>query len=317
MYRPFVAAHLTGAAPPAPGRFWVRRFARIYPAYWVALTVIVALFAARTMPTLRAAVAHYTLTYSYVHGTVASDIGLRQSWTLVMEVSFYALVPLWAWAVRAAGRAVGSRASEYAAAALLIVAGPIMMVVIHHERWAYTGIAPFLGLFGAGMLLAVAASDAAVATAAARVTSRVAPWWLAAAVVYVVFVVVVHIPPGGAGITYHQQIVERIVNAIVGFLLVAPLALGGRQPRRGESAWRPLAFVGLVSYGFYLWHYAVLDALHDHVLTGAGWRTFATLFVACSIGAGALGVASWLLIERPALRATDRLVDARRREAVA
>src|ERR1700691_422377 len=31
LYRPFAASHIAGGAPPAIGKFWVRRFLRIMP----------------------------------------------------------------------------------------------------------------------------------------------------------------------------------------------------------------------------------------------------------------------------------------------
>ncbi|MBJ7382145.1 MAG: acyltransferase, partial [Acidimicrobiia bacterium] len=36
LYRPFVLAHLSGVDGGSAGRFWVRRFARILPGYWIA-----------------------------------------------------------------------------------------------------------------------------------------------------------------------------------------------------------------------------------------------------------------------------------------
>src|SRR4051812_10841150 len=40
LYRPFVKARMAGVKPPATGPYAWRRFLRIVPAYWVALTVI-------------------------------------------------------------------------------------------------------------------------------------------------------------------------------------------------------------------------------------------------------------------------------------
>src|SRR5947209_19307560 len=40
LYRPFVAAHLEGKAGPRVGDYAWRRFLRIVPAYWFALTVL-------------------------------------------------------------------------------------------------------------------------------------------------------------------------------------------------------------------------------------------------------------------------------------
>src|SRR5689334_18236758 len=43
LYRPFVAAHLSAAEAPPKTRYLTRRFARIFPAYWVALVATLVL----------------------------------------------------------------------------------------------------------------------------------------------------------------------------------------------------------------------------------------------------------------------------------
>jgi peptidoglycan/LPS O-acetylase OafA/YrhL len=65
-----------------------------------------------------------------------------------------------------------------------------------------------------------------------------------------------------------------------------------------------LRWAGFVSYGFYLWHLAVLRELTD-----AGWRgkvgALGYLVVALVLSVG-LAAASWYAIERPSLRLARR-----------
>jgi peptidoglycan/LPS O-acetylase OafA/YrhL len=96
--------------------------------------------------------------------------------------------------------------------------------------------------------------------------------------------------------------------ALVAALLLVPAALGTRAPVLGSA---PLRLLGRWSYGIFLWHLVVLDAVYRIT----GWPDFSGRTVAVAVltalGAAALGGLSWVLVERPALRLADRL--ARRR----
>lgn len=62
-------------------------------------------------------------------------------------------------------------------------------------------------------------------------------------------------------------------------------------------AWRPLRLIGRYSYGFYLWHAPVL-LVATRVWAHAPWLAFA---LAGFVATMAITLASWTLIERPAL----------------
>ena len=64
---------------------------------------------------------------------------------------------------------------------------------------------------------------------------------------------------------------------------------------------RSLAWIGLVSYAFYLWHYYVMIALRSHHLHGLT-QHYSAFFVLSFVGAITLAAGSYYLIERPALR---------------
>lgn len=300
VYRPFVAAHLGSHAVPSGAWFLVRRFFRVYPAYWVALFVIVGLSAAKTLPDAGSVVANALLVQGWRAEWTGSDVGLRQAWTLVVEVGFYALVPAWAAAVRTAGRRVGPLRAELAGVAVALAGGPVMLWWLQHHRLPLVPAPlPYLGVFAWGMLFAVV--DVARPGAGRVLRTPVLPW-LAAAVLFGVFVQTTGIDPLATftlGAT--DQLVERVVHGVVAALVVAPVALAAAGRPLRAPAWQPLALVGLWSYGFYLWHYVLLDALRDHVLTGGSY-VFARLFVTTALLAAACGAASWYLVERPLTR---------------
>src|SRR5205085_11079322 len=84
-------------------------------------------------------------------------LGIAQSWTLVVELSFYAFVPLWAVCMRAASRERSSFRVEIVGALALIVVGYLS------SAWVFYGspptavgvLPPGLVALGAGMLFAV------------------------------------------------------------------------------------------------------------------------------------------------------------------
>ena len=114
LYRPFIAHRGAGAPAPRTADYAKRRFLRIYPAYWVALTVLV------VVPGLTGVVdGNWLAMYSLGHtlplyeGRTCTEAtfecGLAHTWSLVIEVTFYAALPLWAYAVARLTDRVGAR----------------------------------------------------------------------------------------------------------------------------------------------------------------------------------------------------------------
>ncbi len=333
VYRPFVAAHVGAARPPDALRFFSKRFWRIYPAYWVALSLIVAFSAAKSLPSADVGIRNYLLFQGYVPSLDANaNYGLRHAWTLVVEISFYLFVPLWAWALRLLTRALGGarvRATtrlrvEIVGALALVVIGPLFVWYGRHHALAVPlRVLPhYLGQFGFGMLLAAIDVGARRRTVVHPLYAFVArrPWipWLGGALTFFVFVQGIGIDPlAPFSITARQQVAERFAGGLIAVLFVIPAVIrpsvldtsatasdGGAIRRL--LAWRPLAFIGLVSYGFYLWHYAFVDWLSQHWFTGGESLTFVKIFVLSAIGATLLGAASWWLLERPSIAISRR-----------
>ena len=327
LYAPFVATHLDGRPHPALRTYANRRILRIFPAYWVALLVILPI---SPIYGLRGAWQWFSvplLVYTYRAAGLFANAGLRQGWTLVIEVSFYAFLPLYALCIRGFGRRVGALRAEVVGAVALFIAGPTCFwFASRGEAFQIPQLLrvlfPSLGIFAAGMLIVIAREAVARMPEPPRwweiLGTSAVPWYIAALLAYWVICEKVGISPTMAElITARQQWVQHLLQTVVAACVVAPAVIV--PARRSWSlrmiGSRPLAFVGMISYGIYLWHYAVIEWLVRRFgcdptalrpcPASVNWSFVKVSLAAVplSIAAGAL---SWYLVERPTIRIAHR-----------
>jgi peptidoglycan/LPS O-acetylase OafA/YrhL len=323
LYRPFAAAHLGGAPTSRWRDFWWRRALRIYPAYWVAFTAAIVLFRSTNLQGIGDYVRYYLLVQIYTHGNGLG--GIKPTWSLAVEVSFYAAVPLYAWLVgRLSARASAARvlAIEVGAAAVLYAFGLGVRAFLFAKDGPGTPSAQWLpaeaDLFALGIGLAVfsAAAGAGLATRATDCIARPLHWlgdhapmsWLLSAAA---FVTVCHIglPINFAVGTTHRELLHQVLYGLVAFFLVLPAVFGpqdhGRVRRLLRS--RVASAVGIVSYGVFLWHFDWITKLDDWGLVKVthGLR-FALVLAVAAVLTLATAALSWFLVERPILEWKNR-----------
>ena len=234
-----------------------------------------------------------------------------------MEVTFYALLPLWALALR---RRRPSVRSELLALAVLAAVGTAWtaasVLSAADPDHANTGrmllwLPAYLDQFALGMALAVLSvagerdgrSPAAVAWVARR------PWaaWLGAAVAFVVVAVGIGLSPENrldADVNAAQAFGRHWLYTAValGVLLPAvfgPPKLGAVRRLLGHPA---LLYLGVISYGIYLWHNAVMEKAVGPVGRDGTWGDFLLYAGAGALVAVVAATLSWRLLERPILR---------------
>jgi peptidoglycan/LPS O-acetylase OafA/YrhL len=314
LYRPFVAARYDASRPAIRIRDYTRRrVLRIVPAYWVALTVLAVfpgLIAFWDGPWWRS----YLFTQIYYREGIISQ-GIFPAWTLCIEVTFYLALPFLAAAI---GRVAGRRLRvELLLLASLACASLIVRSVLQAAGGAYVvqnTIVCFLSWFCVGMAMA-AVSVAYWGRERESVVLRVVverPWvpWLLAAFGF--WVVSTQLNLSRSFFATYSSVsyqAEHLLFVLVSMLLMLPAVYGdwnGGLIRR-VLGWRWFAWLGLISYGVFLYHGPFVLWLAEHQahewIPGSGYLSMT--LVACAISI-ACAAASYYLVERPALRFKDR-----------
>lgn len=314
LYRPWASARID-AAPSAPrlADYARNRVLRIVPAYWVALTALAVAIGLGGFWTDHS--------WSYYLFVQELDLdwsrgGIIPTWSLTVEASFYALLPLIALAMRTALPG-GSRRrrvlSELAMVAVLAAVGLAYRILLRGDigddptsnLWAL--LPATLDWFALGMGLAVASvALAGRRPAPIRLVER-APGlcWLAAGLLFVASALM---RPGGgfpATTTSTEWLGIHLAYGLLAVALALPAVFGDGHrglPRR-LLATRTLGWLGLVSYGLFLYHQPIAYEVADLELGGL-WADHTLIGV--TLVAGAISIAcaaaSYYLVERPALR---------------
>jgi peptidoglycan/LPS O-acetylase OafA/YrhL len=315
LYRPFVAAHLDGGDRPRTGAYLWRRFLRLVPAYWLALTVTQFVLRVGTgINTGTDAVVYYG--FLQIYDPWRSFGGIPQAWSLCVEVTFYLALPLWAAALAAGCR---SRTPERQATVELTALAAVAVGAFLWRLWVLEvdGSTQHLGLswlpayadlFAAGMALAVVsartAQGARLPAPLAVLGRRPGISWALAGLSFWTVAVVVDLPTGLEAASTAATLARHALYGLTAAFLVVPAVVGDQaeSPVRGLLRSRAVVAVGLVSYGLFLWHQAWMEQVLDWTGAAVGAGSF-WLLLAGGLTAGLLTAgASWFLVEAPLLR---------------
>lgn len=313
LYRPFVAARFAARGQPEAGGFLIRRFLRIFPLYWVALVVTLVVVSDSQIGVHGFGGLVQCLLLVQGYQAEWTMQGLTQAWTLNVEVAFYLSLPLYAWLLGRRQRQPRAQLRvELAAAAGLFAAAKVI-----HRVMIPVGDGPLDGwnvwlpvwwdLFAIGMALAIVSAWYAHEGRRpgwADVPGFATGCWLAAAFFYWVSSKHAGLPLSPLfDPTVSQDMNRHLYYGLFGLFLVLPAVFG--NPARGWVrpllASRPMAFLGLISYGLYLWHAAVIEV----VMRYAGWQLwnapYLPFFVAVLLGVVAVSTLTYRLVERPCI----------------
>src|SRR5579884_851526 len=282
LYRPFAVSHLADLPAPSTRRFFERRLLRIVPAYWAALTIL-GLFHVITLgPGWGGVAAHYLFLQIYFPSQVVT--GITQAWSLCTEMSFYLFLPFYAAVVAHRRRSAENQLGrEFLGLAVLVAVSfafrdwALHQPLIRVSGGRFVAVCapncatnpPFstlmadwlpatLDLFAFGMLLAVLSAWFTQHDSEPRwLSHRLMPYlsWGAAVLV---FVWVSHV------VTDHDilyfvkprvNLERQTLYGLFAFFLLLPAVFGPQDRslvRRFLQCW-PVAAIGVISYGVYLW----------------------------------------------------------------
>ena len=316
LYRPFAASHIAGGAPPAAGSFWARRLLRILPAYWVAFIVTsYVLHANKIYPGWHSLLIYFGLLQIYFPKHSLS--GITQAWSLCTEMSFYFFLPLFAMAVNARRRSDRHQMRrEVVVLVVLYAIGIGLRFVLLHSRSGAAGalettLPAYLDLFALGMFLALASSWLAHNHREPRWLWHPAMPWVSWGLALAMLWSVSHIGISRLPLdrnTPGRGVEQELLYGLFAFFLLLPAVFGPQQrgPIRRALTWKPVAALGLVSYGLYLWHQSWATLFVRW--TGLLFRLPMLGMFSVVLGMGVVSaIASYVIVERPILNLKDRI----------
>ena len=327
LYLPYARAIREGDRLPDWRVYARRRVGRILPGYWFALTVL-GLAAVAPWVFGGGWWRYYGLAQIYSKDSLPGGLGV--AWSLCVEATFYITLPFFArWMasrVRRDGQLSAAR-SQLAVLGAIGLFGILLRAAVCRSFLApvpggglvlETALPGALDWFAIGMALAVVAATWEVQPERFTFLGRLAghgglSWALAAAC----FTAGVWEQRGDLFLPLYGVWTHVALGLASAFLVLPAVA---RNPRARPVRLLSLPFaawLGMVSYGIYLWHDSLLVMFHGSITPthqGAQVGAAIVLFLVVAAGAIAAGAASWYLVERPAQRLIGR---ARARSRVA
>lgn len=289
-----------------------RRALRLVPAYYVAIALLVVLGPAN--PSFGNVVLHMT----FLHGFfMAPPLQGGPFWTLTPEIAFYAMLPL----LIVKFRKFSQRATIFGALLLVSIVTRLVMVdaldfvPILSELGRRLGTYPttWLYLCLGGVLIRMMVERYADSSPepSRRQLSAASALTVVPAALLLVFALVVFpylgMKPQALVLTPAAMIIEALA------ILVFVSAVLGSPILKPVLKWRPLGFVGKISYSLYLLHSLVIIAVFALLLpvitlsfTDQGplamWAAFATYTFIVLALAGVISYLSFRYIESPFMR---------------
>jgi peptidoglycan/LPS O-acetylase OafA/YrhL len=271
------------------GRFYLRRVLRIFPLYYfvVAVCVVIDLEPTRDIVVW---LASYTLNIRFaLQGYY--DANFAHFWTLAVEEQFYMF---WPWFVL-----FGARRWLPAITCALVALGPLY-------RWlSYSSDLPGLATYamtpayadtlGMGALLAVLSNtDGSREWLARYLTRAILP--VSAVAFVALYVLESQGLDGGVGL-----LLGDVALSGVFCWMIASAARGFTGAAGAVLEWKPLRYLGRISYGIYVYH-PFMPALCLWVLARAGWgapTSTAWAFLLFSVATLLVSSLSWHVLEKP------------------
>ncbi len=308
--RAWARAAGTGAPAPDLRRYLTRRAARILPAYWVVLVAV--LLTTASEASRAAATSNVALVQVYTGDLLP---GFTQTWSLCTEVAFYLVLPAVAvWLTRSSQSHPRRTVVALTGACLVAWTWVALAADGTLPHRAAQWLPGHLDWFAAGMGLALLEArrilhpGGRIASVAAQLSAN--PWPLLglAATTFWLASTPLGGPRGLDPATPGQAVLKEATYAIVATSVV--LAVAVSRTDSGALAavlgHRITQYVGLTSYGLFLWHQLILAAVFDGLGLALFSGNFWMVLVLTLLGSVGVAGMSWFLLERPILALAHR-----------
>lgn len=334
IYRPYAKAIITGARQPDAGNQFIRRSLRLLPPYYVLTAVVLVALNWSAIDGVWYVLRPFLLLLVYDSTWMNGE---EVTWTVPAMAQFYVALPIIAWAThKYARRANTARARAYR----LMLPVPFMIAIgfgwlffvkatdmgTRALFWWPMGLLPEVGIgMALGILLALSRVSPKDTPALFRAAAAHPNIFLLGALGTMVANAARPFSEIGMDDIYTVTGLSFFYVILAAFcvLVVTPLVAPGSDSRliRGLFGTRPMAYLGRISYGVYLWHFAVMHFyLQSGTLFGGdtkmilglyGKAGFWELQLVTFTGAVLIATISYYVLERPLISWGERVIQRR------
>jgi peptidoglycan/LPS O-acetylase OafA/YrhL len=283
-------------------QFWLRRALRILPPFYLVLSAVT-IVALLVMPAgslqmgpFLARALHFTNYWSIYHGPQHEPPGTGVYWSLAVEEHFYLLFPLLFVAVQRAGLSARSQAFTFWTLCLAVLLWRTVLVThfAASEDRTYMGTDTRIDSILFGCALAVWCNPVMDDL---RLNERI--WKIlvvpGAALLLLVCLLI-------RDELFRQTLRYSLQGVALTILFIAAIQFHDWMPFRFLN-WRPIAFLGVLSYSMYLMHYAVLIGVQSAFPRSPGILN-GILALCITVG---LAYLMYVFVEKPCGRLRKRL----------
>jgi len=316
IFRPFAHSLIHGSPLPKTRSYYLKRAARILPGYWLALFVLAGLDAL-TIVNTSGFIRNVFIVHSFTEHNVFT--GIRQAWTLAIEMSFYVVVPAFAYVfVRQTKRRNGPVVVSTLLKALsfLFLGAYAFRLFIHQiDFWfldtAHIWLPSHMDTLALGMGLAVLVEAPASAKTLLKVKNFIANH-TGSFVVCSVFVWLIsaniNMAIGLNRTEFHIDLLGHFLYGIASVLLVAPFCVDSQALLVKAVSFRLFTWLGTISYGIYLWHMAFLGGnfAEKYMPYTENDGQVLLRFLVVLPASIAIASLSYYVLERPIMRAINQ-----------
>ena len=246
-------------------------------------------------------------------------MGIADAWFLTTDICFYFMLPVVTFGLIALARRHAATVNQKVRTALLLCLGLYLfgqvfrfMLVTVQPSWARRALiwpTNWIDFFSIGMALAVVSAWVAVGGHVPRLLAALGrrawvSWWIAVAVYLSLLSFAPPRTPGVIGTEYYFRF---LIWGVFVFFAVVPAMFGDQTRGVGRKvlSCRIAVIGGAISYGFYLFHLAVMHKVQEHFNLAPFSGGFVKLYVGTAAVTIVFALGAYFLVDKPVVSLKD------------